>query len=137
MHALSRGHARVPQKQYLLKKHVCLIRRSAQKVSWMRDFDPLYTIFTFGSEPNYFPIFIHLREPGLISAGFQWTDSTPAEFLEAFRVASPPPHPSPTSEILPKSALAARFTDLRSKSGDFRTVTIQYIHEFKRKDPST
>jgi len=32
-------------------------------------------------------IFTHLSEPGLISAGFQWTGSTPAGFQEAFRAA--------------------------------------------------
>ena len=51
----------------------------------------LYTCFCFictiNSERKHFPIFTHLSEPGSISAGFQWTGSTPAEFLEASRVA--------------------------------------------------
>ena len=68
-------------------------------------------IFTIDSELIDFPFFTYLSEPGLIPAGFQWTGSTPAEFQEAFQAARPPPHPCPTSEFLPKSALAARFTE--------------------------
>jgi len=37
------------------------------------------------SELKYYLIFTHLSEPGLISAGFQWTGPTPAGFQEAFR----------------------------------------------------
>jgi len=56
---------------------------------WKRVFDP-YTlcglIYTINSELKYFLIFTLLSEPELISAGFQWTGSTPAGFQEAFRV---------------------------------------------------
>ena len=41
-------------------------------------------ICTINSELTYFLIFTHLSEPGLISAGFQWTGSTPAGFQEVF-----------------------------------------------------
>jgi len=43
-------------------------------------------ICTISSELNYFLIFTHLSEPGLISAGSQWIGSTvtPAGFQEAF-----------------------------------------------------
>jgi len=48
-----------------------------------------YTLFCLMceiySELNHFPISTHLSEPGLISAGFQWTGSTPFGFQEVFR----------------------------------------------------
>jgi len=51
-----------------------------------------YTLFclicTISSEFNYFLIFTIWGEPGLMSAGLQWTNSTPAEFQEAFRAAT-------------------------------------------------
>ena len=46
----------------------------------------LCLICTTNSELQYFLIFTHWSEPGSISAGFQWTGSTPAGFQEAFRV---------------------------------------------------
>ena len=52
-------------------------------------FDPAYILFqmicTINSELNNFPMFTHLSDPGLTSAGFQWTGSTPNGFQEAFR----------------------------------------------------
>ena len=45
-------------------------------------------ICTINSELKYFPIFTNLSEPRSMSAGFQWTGSTPAAFQEAFRAAS-------------------------------------------------
>ena len=41
-------------------------------------------IATIHSELQYFPIFTHLRGSGSISAGFQWTGSTPTGLQEAF-----------------------------------------------------
>jgi len=48
-----------------------------------------YTLFclicSINSELNDSAIFTHLSEPGLISADFQWTGSTPSGFQEGFR----------------------------------------------------
>jgi len=48
---------------------------------------PFCLICTISSELTCIFIFTHLSAPGLISAGFQWTGSTPAGFQEAFRAA--------------------------------------------------
>jgi len=42
-------------------------------------------ICTISSELKYFLISTHLSEQGSITAGFQWTGSTPAGCQEAFR----------------------------------------------------
>jgi len=61
---------------------------AVQEASWMRVFDPVYTllfdVYNY-SELNYFPIFAHWSEPRSISAGFQWTGSIPSGFQEGFR----------------------------------------------------
>jgi len=49
-------------------------------------YTPFCFICTISSELKYFLIITHLSEPGLISAGFRWTGSTPTRFQEAFRV---------------------------------------------------
>jgi len=50
-------------------------------------YTPFVLICTISSELTCILIFTHLGEPWLISAGFQWTTSTPAEFLQIFRAA--------------------------------------------------
>jgi len=72
-------------KVYLLNFTKAKILKKLLASGGLISYTHLCLICTMNSKLKYFPNFTYLSEPGLISAGFQWTGSTPARFQEAFR----------------------------------------------------
>jgi len=82
---------------HIYKTHQKLERKpiyihTAQKASWERGFNPIYTLLfdLYHQLPakllsRVVPL---MSEPGSIFAGFQWMGPTPARFQEAFRAIS-------------------------------------------------
>ena len=70
-----------------IETHLCSERTTPPKKLLESRFSTPYTPFclicTISSELTWIFIFNHLSEPGLISAGFRWTDSPPTRFQKA------------------------------------------------------